>query len=78
MMIRLWELSSINSRHDVLPPYRAVEGPGQGIEPLTPQNFKYMSCCRGLLAKENLRFLDLFQHHGLHGFQGIMRDADPF
>ncbi|KJR42630.1 hypothetical protein MCHI_001471 [Candidatus Magnetoovum chiemensis] len=36
-------LSAVTSIHVVLPPYLIVLGPGDGIEPRTPQNFIFIN-----------------------------------
>src|SRR5258706_11715330 len=69
-----------SSRHDVLPPYFTVVGPGTGMEPRTPQKLTRMDTTALLLhdAQEDLGFLYLRVHASLHGFQVVQADAQLF
>src|SRR5687768_907755 len=46
-------LPPITCRHEVLPPYFAVSGPGHAIEPRTPQNLIFMEGGRRIRHGEN-------------------------
>src|SRR5512137_1609481 len=64
-----------SSRHEVLPPYFTVLGPGVGMDPRTPQNVRRIATTSLRDLEEDLGLLDLAGHQPLDGLKVVPRDA---
>src|SRR5512137_3125726 len=64
-----------SSRHEVLPPYFTVLGPGVGMDPRTPQNVRRIATASLRDLEEDLGLLDFPVHQPLDGLEVVPRDA---
>ena len=63
MMMILWGSRKRSSTQAVFPPYLTVFFPGEGIDPLTPQNLISMLVSSfGCHLQKNSRVFDIFQY----------------